>query len=120
MSKVTKQIVIADDNRELSDLIVDIMKQEGYDTSQVYDGYELISFLEKNNPSLVILDLMMPEKDGISILDTIRQLVPNLKVVIYTGYQEYEKSVYARSADKFIVKGGSITELINAIKDLIG
>ena len=120
MNEQVKKIVIADDNKELSDLIVDVMKQEGYDPSAVYDGYQLISFLEENTPSLVILDLMMPEKDGISIIDTIRQLVPFAKIVIYTGYQEYEKSIYARNVDSFIVKGGSVTELIDAVKSLIG
>ena len=113
-----KKIVIADDNKEICELIVDIFSEHGYAVDSVFNGYELLSYLETNNPSVIILDLMMPEKDGISILSTIKQVSPYSRLIIYTGYQEYEDTVYAREADRFLVKGKSVEELVDAVRDL--
>ncbi|MBD3379968.1 MAG: response regulator [Candidatus Omnitrophica bacterium] len=113
-----KKIVIADDNREMCDLVQDIFSENGYEVDCVHNGYELMSYLENNSPSVIILDLMMPEKDGISVLGSLKQLSPYSRIIIYTGYQEYEKSVYARAVDRFLVKGKSIEELIEAVDEL--
>ncbi len=116
--KQSRKVLIADDNRELCTLLTDILEGVGYDVDTVYDGYELLAYLENNTPMVIILDLMMPEKDGMSILSTIRQVSPYSRIVIYTGYQEYENSVYARTADRFLLKGGDIEKLIKAIDEL--
>ena len=115
----SKKIVIADDNKELCDLIIDILEGSGYEVDSVYNGYELLTYLETNNPSVIILDLMMPEKGGLSILDTLKQVSPYSRVIIYTGYHEYENSIYARAADRFLVKDGRVEDLINAVKELV-
>jgi len=113
-----KRIVIADDNKEICELIIDILGESGYEVDSVYNGYELLSYLETNSPSVIILDLMMPEKNGLSILDTLKQVSPYARIIIYTGYQEYQDSVYARAADRFLVKGKDIQELITAVNEL--
>ena len=112
------KIVVADDNLEICDLLKDILKGFGYDVDAVHNGYELLSYLETNNPKIIILDLMMPEKDGMSILGTIKEVSPLSRIIIYTGYSEYQNSVYARTADKFLVKGASIEGLIKAVEEL--
>ncbi len=113
-----KKIVIADDNKEICELITDVLKNQGYQVDAVYDGYELLAYLERNNPSVIILDLMMPNKSGLSILSTLKQVSPFSRIIIYTGYHEYENSVYARTADRFLVKGRTVDELLNAVQEL--
>ncbi|MFC1570511.1 response regulator [Candidatus Omnitrophota bacterium] len=112
------RIVIADDNHEICDLISDILKDVGYNVDAVHTGYELLAYLETNNPRVIILDLMMPDKDGMSILGTLKEVSPLSRIIIYTGYSEYQNSVYARAADRFIVKGSSIQGLLDAIEEL--
>jgi len=112
------KIVIADDNVEICDLIKDILKGVGYEVDAVNNGYELLAYLETNNPKVIILDLMMPDKDGMSILGTLREISPLSRIIIYTGYSEYKNSVYARVADRFLVKGTSIEGLIKAVEEL--
>ncbi|MFH1837599.1 MAG: response regulator [Candidatus Omnitrophota bacterium] len=119
MSKKNGKIVIADDNKELCDLVGDIMKRIGYTVDFVHNGYELIDYLKNNDPSVIILDLIMPDKDGLSIVGTLKQLSPRSKIIIYTGYQKYKNSVYARTADEFILKGGSIKKLISAVEEFM-
>lgn len=113
-----KKVVIADDNEEVCMLVADILMHSGYSVDIVHDGYQLLSYLETNNPSLIILDLMMPEKSGLSILGTIKQIAPYSRIIIYTGYDEYENSVYARSVDRFLVKGANIEKLVEAVDEL--
>jgi CheY-like chemotaxis protein len=119
MTSRRTKIVIADDNREIRDLITDILCSAGYSVDSVSNGYELLSYLESNNPSVIILDLMMPEKSGISILNTLKQISPYSSIIIYTGYQEYRDSVYARTADRFLVKGKDVEELLGAVEELM-
>lgn len=113
-----KKIVIADDNLEVCELLGEIFRGMGYSTDAVHNGYELISYLETNNPGVIILDLMMPEKSGISILSSIKEISPYSSIIIYTGHHEFEKSVYARTADRFIMKGVKIKALIDAVEEL--
>jgi len=113
------KIVIADDNRELCDVIIRILAGTGYEAEAVYNGYELLHYLENNNPAVIILDLMMPEKDGLSIINTLKQVSPYSRIIIYTGYQEYEKTIYARIADRFLVKGTDMKELVSAVGELV-
>jgi len=119
MTEQKAKIVIADDNKEICELITDILGESNYLVHTVYNGYELLSYLEGNNPAVIILDLMMPDKDGMSILNTVKQVSPYSRVIIYTGHQEYENSVYARAADRFLVKGCSVEELIRAVQELV-
>jgi len=113
-----KKVVIADDNKELCELVVDILGGNGYKVDSVYNGYELLAYLEVNNPSVIILDLMMPGKDGMSVFDTIKRISPYSRIIIYTGYEDYGESVYARKADRFIVKGTSIEDLVRAVNEV--
>lgn len=114
-----RKIVIADDNRELCDLIIKLLSETGCEVDAVYNGYELLHYLENNNPDVIILDLMMPEKDGLSIINTLKQVAPYSRLIIFTGYQEYKKTIYARIADKFLVKGTDMNELIDAVEELV-
>lgn len=116
--KKNSKIVIADDNREICELISEILSGAGYEVDCVFNGYELLAYLENNSPSVIILDLMMPEKDGMSIIGTIKELAPYSRIIIYTGYQEFEKSVYARSVDRFLVKGSTIDTLLETVDEL--
>ena len=114
----TKRMVIADDNLEVCELLSEIFSGIGYEVDAVHNGYELISYLEKNSPGVIILDLMMPEKSGISILSSIKEISPFSRIIIYTGHHEFEKSVYARTADRFVLKGVKIKALIDAVEEL--
>ena len=118
MSKKAK-IVIADDDAGIRATLTDILTERKYAIDAVENGYELLVNLKKKSPQIVILDLMMPEKDGIEVLSAIRSISPNTKIIIYTGFKKYENSIYARSADKFLLKGESPEKLLQTIEELL-
>lgn len=116
-----KKIVIAEDSRELCDILAAILEGEDYLIDFVHDGFALIDHLKKNQDvELIILDLMMPDKDGLSIFDTIRSIAPATKVVIYTGYTSYEHSVFAKEADAFVNKAEGAEKLLSVLEELLG
>ncbi len=112
-------IIIADDDEKIRLTLIDILKETGYRVDAVKDGYELLANLKTKSPNIIILDLMMPEKDGIEILSSIKIISPDTKIIIYTGFKKYENSIYARSADKFLLKGESPVKLLQAISNLL-
>jgi DNA-binding NtrC family response regulator len=120
MKKNPKKIVIADDNRELCGILKTILEEEGYEVHVVYEGFSLIAHLKKvQDVDAIILDLMMPEKGGITIFETVRSVSPASKLIIYTGYTSYRHSVFGKKADAFINKTASAEKLIKTLKDLL-
>ncbi len=113
-----KQILIADDNKNICNTLEDILCDVGYDVDTVNDGYELLAYFENKIPDLVILDIMMPSKGGLDVLNTIKSVAPNTKVVIYTGFAQYQKSVYASVVDKFLLKTDSPDKVLEAVEAL--
>lgn len=120
MENNDKKIVIADDNKELCDVVSEVLALEGYIVDSVHDGFSLINYLKENQDiDAVILDLIMPNKGGISIFDTVRSVSPISKLIIYTGYTSYQHSVFAREADAFISKTDGAEKLILTLKELL-
>ena len=117
LNKAAK-IVVADDNPGICQTLKDILEEKGYQVDTVKNGYELITYLRGNNPHLVILDLMMPEKDGTEVFNTIKSIQSNIKIVIYTGFQRYENSLYAHMAEKFLLKDDHTERLLHVIAEL--
>lgn len=113
------QIVIADDNSNIRQTLKDILTEKGYWVETVSDGFELLAYLRKNESDIVILDLMMPEKGGIEVFDSLRCIRPKIKIVIYTAFHRYAESSYVRFADKFILKDSPPHKLLEAIEALL-
>ena len=109
------KILVADDNPKIRQTLTTMLTDEGYLVDNVKNGYEVLSYLKKKSADILILDLMMPEKDGTQILSSIKSLAPDTKVIIHTAFQKYENSVYAMIADKFVVKGTSPEDLLRII-----
>ncbi len=121
MAKTVKkpQIVIADDNDNIRQTLKDILLEKGYCVETVKDGYELLSFLKQNPSDIIILDLMMPEKGGIEVFDSLKYVCPGVKIVIYTAFHKYEGSSFIHFADKFILKDAPPQKLLEAIEELL-
>lgn len=113
------KIVIADDNATIRQTLRDILTEKGYLAEEVKNGYELLVYLKEQSPQIVILDLMMPEKDGLEVFSAIKCIIPDVKVIVYTGFQKYEHSIYTEMADRFLLKSGNPEELLQAIVELI-
>ena len=85
---VTESILIVDDEREIADLLEVYLKNENYDVHKFYNSLDALNYITKEPVSLAILDVMMPEMDGFTLCQKIRQkyLFPTPELISkYTG-----------------------------------
>ena len=73
------RILIAEDERDLNDLLKKRLEKQQYSVDACYDGQEALDYLEVTEYAAVILDIMMPKADGLTVLKSIRKKKKNLK-----------------------------------------
>lgn len=112
------RILIADDDPTICATLKDIFTEKGFLAETVRNGYELLSAVKRKIPHIIILDLMMPEKDGITVISSVKSICKDIKIVIYTGFKKYADSTYAKSVDKFLLKGENPEKIVQAINEL--
>lgn len=112
-----KKILVADDNPNIRQTLYDILTEKGYIVDLATDGYEVLNYLKEKNAHILVLDLIMPYKNGIEILSTIKNIAPHMRIIIYTAFKEYENLMYTKEADKFILKDESPEKILEAIKE---
>ena len=90
-------ILITDDERDIRELISDILKDEGYNTRLAGTSDECMAEIEKEPPALMILDIWLKDSnmDGIDILKTVKRDHPGIPVVIISGHGNIEIAVAA-------------------------
>ncbi len=111
------KILVVDDEKAISDIIKFNLEKEGYTVKTAYDGLEAVNMVEKNNFDLVLLDIMMPKKDGFQALKEIR-IKSNIPVIMLTAKEEEVDKVLGLElgADDYITKPFSMRELIARVK----
>jgi len=118
------KILIVEDEAILSDMYRQKFIREGCKAIDSIDAEEIMSFLEKEHFDLVLLDLMLPKEDGVSILKKIRKnlKIKDIPVVIFTNLDtpEKRKECINLGAKKYLVKAKyTPSQLINEIKDIL-
>jgi DNA-binding NarL/FixJ family response regulator len=114
------KIVLADDHEILRAGLKKLIDNE--ETMQVVaeasDGQELLERLEQLRCDMVILDLSMPNMDGLSALKEIRKKFPKIKIIVLTMQKDHEqfKQAMAGGASGFVLKGDAYGQLVMAIK----
>ncbi len=111
-------VIIADDDPAICATVKDILAEKGFSSETVNNGYELLAAIKRKIPHIVILDLMMPEKDGLEVISSIKSISAGIKIIIYTGFKKYSNSTYAKSVDQFLLKGENPEKLMQAVTEL--
>ena len=87
-----KKILIVDDEKPISDIIKFNMTREGYEVVTAFDGREALDIFEAEFPDIVILDLMLPEIDGLEVARTIRK-TSNVPILMLSAKDsEFDKA----------------------------
>ena len=117
---VKKKILVVEDDRDISELITYNLEREGYEIASLYDGSQVVDFVNKRKPDLIILDLMLPEVDGIEICRTLKSdaATKHIPIVMLTAKSEEADVVVGlqMGADDYIPKPFSPKVLVARIK----
>ena len=106
------KILVVEDEQDINDLVASTLESEGYAVVQAASGMEAMERLEKDEPDLVVLDLMMPVISGLEVLQHIRAK-GNTPVILLTALESEDNRVRGLQlgADDYIVKPFSVREL---------
>ena len=115
MAKFT--VLVADDDQEIRDGIEIYLKNEGYDVLKAADGKEALELLESNEVHLLILDIMMPNMDGITATFKIRE-EQNIPIIMLSAKVEDSDKIHGLSvgADDYVTKPFHPMELMARVK----
>lgn len=120
---VKTRILIADDDKDILDLLVFKLTQAGYDVVGVNDGVEALAEIEANLPRLAILDFMMAGLSGLDVLRKVRanEATKNLDVILLTGRtgDSDVDAAFATGASDYITKPVSPRELLHRVNALL-
>ncbi|MDL2248420.1 response regulator transcription factor [Tyzzerella sp. OttesenSCG-928-J15] len=119
MSGKTKVLVV-DDDPHITELISLYLNKEGYDTREVYSGKKALEEFSFYSPSIVLLDLMLPEMDGYEVCREIRK-ISSVPIIMLTAKGETFDKVLGLElgADDYVVKPFDAKELIARIKAVL-
>ena len=112
------RLLLAEDERELANALVAILKHHSYSVDVVYNGADAIDFLASGNYDGAILDIMMPKADGLTVLKTVRESGNNIPILLLTARSEIEDRVKGLDlgADDYLTKPFSMQELLARIR----
>jgi len=112
-------MLVIDDEESVRKSLALVLKDEGYAVDVAENGEEAIKKSKANFYNLALVDIRLPDIDGISLLPQLRETVPKMVKIIITGYPSLDNSIEAvnRGADGYIVKPYSMENLLRTIRE---
>ena len=115
------RILVVEDEKKINDVIVKILKQEKYGVDSCYDGQEALDYIFSVDYDAVILDIMLPKKDGFEVLKKIREKNIKTPVLFLTARDRVEDRVKGLDygADDYLIKPFAFEELLARVRVLL-
>ena len=115
------KVLYAEDEMQLSVAVTEILKIEGFDVTPVYDGQAALDAMEKDYFDVVVLDIMMPKKSGIEVLEEMRRGGNHTSVLMLTAKATVDDRITGLStgADDYLAKPFAMKELVARLNSLL-
>jgi len=119
---VNKTILVVDDEDDVRESVREVLRDEGYRVVDTADGTQVLELIRQERPELVLLDIWMPQVDGIGLLKKIKSQEPDLNVVMVSGHGNIHTAVTATKfgAFDFIEKPVSLEGLLSTVQRALG
>ena len=116
------KILIADDAPAVLDVLDDVLTMEGHEVIRATTGGEALRRFQETRPQLAVLDIIMPDLDGLVVLDAIRRLDGELPVILITGLvgEALGKKVEQYHSVVFFEKGSGLDRFVELVNKTLG
>lgn len=116
---MVKQLLIVDDQPGIRTLLKELFSKDGFETREAASGDEALKQIREKRPDLVILDVKIPDMDGIDILKEIKQYDKTIKVIMMTAYGELNvmNEVVREGAADYFLKPFDIHDIRSLVKN---
>ncbi len=118
----TKRVLIVDDDSEIVESVKFALESKGYDVIVARDGNQGLALAEREDPDLMILDMMMPKRSGFLVLEKLRRTRPDpIRVIMITANEGSRHKAYAEvlGVDDYICKPFAMDRLLESVKRLL-
>ena len=114
------RILIVEDEPKLAALESDYLRSQGYDTHCIADGSEVVPWVRANAPDLILLDVMLPGRDGLEVCRELRSFTDVPIVMVTAKVEEIDRLVgLDLGADDYVCKPFSIRELVARVRAIL-
>ncbi len=114
-----KKILCVDDDPNILELYADELSEEGYHVILARNGKEALREFESEKFDIVVMDIRMPQMDGIETLTAMLGKDRQVRVILNTGYTQYRENFMTWGAEAYVVKSSDFTELKTKIREAL-
>jgi DNA-binding response OmpR family regulator len=113
------RILVVDDDEAIRNTVKAILEDEGYSVDLAGTGSEAIEKTQKRAYNLALLDIRLPDMEGVELLKSMKDTVPRMRKIMVTGYPSMQNAISAlnRNADAYLVKPVNVEKLIATVKE---
>jgi len=113
------RILVVDDDENIRKVLSMILEDEGYKVDQAETAKQAIEKSRKNFYNIALIDIRLPDMEGIELLTKMRDTTPRMRKIIITGYPTLQNAIEAvnRGADAYILKPFDVNKVLATIKE---
>ena len=124
----TKRVLVVDDEPDYADMVKKYLEKEGFDVEVAYDGVECIEKVKANPPDAIVLDVMMPEKDGYAVCSELKsdEKYCDIPIVMLTAVSSHVATTkyshhdgMSMEAEDYIPKPATAEQITESVKSLL-
>ena len=115
---MAKKVLIVDDEKAIVDILKYNLEKNGFETLEAYDGKQALDLARKQDPDIILLDIMLPCMDGFEVCKALRDEGNNVPIIMLTAREDETDKVFGleTGADDYITKPFSIRELLARVQ----
>lgn len=117
--KVTKKILVVEDEGEMGLVLEMILNEKNFELDYVNNLLSADEYLQKQEPSVILLDNMLPDGFGVDFISYLKKKYPSIKIIMISGFGSARDVALENGADMFFEKPFSVDELYEAINRLL-